>query len=102
MNKYKNIHTLYNGRLYHSKKEAQRAWELDMLLKASQIESWHAQPKFDFVLNGTKICSYFGDFKVDYRGGHSEIEDVKGVRTDVYKIKKKLMKAFYNIDIKEI
>lgn len=101
-NKYRNVKTVYNGREYHSKKEATRAYELDLLKRAGEITGWSPQPRFRFELHGVKICDYVGDFKVFYKDGREVIEDVKGVLTDVYKIKKKLMKAFYNIDILEI
>lgn len=99
--KYNNQKTIYNGRQYDSKKEAKRAWELDLLLRSGNILSWKSQPEFPIVLNGIKICSYFGDFLVEYQD-RKEVEDVKGFRTDIYKIKRKLVKAFYGIDIKEL
>jgi hypothetical protein len=100
--KYNNQKTTYNGREYHSKKEAIRAFELDLLVRARVIKSWTAQPRFDFIHNNIKICSYSGDFRVVYPNGEVQIEDVKGVRTAVYIIKRKLLKAFHGIDIKEI
>jgi len=47
-----------------------------------------------------KICSYRADF-VYVQGGKTITEDCKGFRTDVYLLKKKLMKAFYGIEILE-
>lgn len=100
--KYNNHRTNYNGRWYDSKKEAHRAYELDMLARAGYIKQWSAQPEYKFSVNGIKIGSYFGDFLVEYKDGHTEVEDVKGVKTDLYKFKKKMMLAFYKITIKEI
>lgn len=100
--KYGNKRTAYNGRFFASKREAHRAWELDMLKRAGVITSWLPQPEFKIVHNEVKICSYFADFKVFYPNGSVEYEDVKGMRTDVFILKKKLVKAFYNIEIKEI
>lgn len=101
-NKYNNQKTTYNGREYHSKKEAIRAFELDLLVKAKVVRSWKPQVPFEFTYNGIKICKYYADFVVKYVDGHTEVEDVKGVRTGTYMLKRKLMKAFYGIDIKEI
>lgn len=101
-NKYNNQKTNYNGRQYDSKKEAIRAFELDLMVKAKLVRSWQPQVPFVFVYSGIKICKYIADFSVKYQDGHVEIEDVKGVRTGVYVLKKKLMKAFYGITIKEI
>lgn len=100
--KFNNQRTHYNGRWYDSKKEAHRAYELDMLAKGGYIKQWSAQPEYKFAVNGVSIGSYFGDFLVEYKDGHTEVEDVKGVKTDLYKWKKKMMRAFYKIIIKEI
>lgn len=100
--KYGNKETDYSGRRYDSKKEAERAAELDVLQRSGVVRNWQAQPKFHFEHNGQKICTYIADFRVEYPDGRVEIEDVKGVKTGVYSIKKKLMKAFYGIEIKEL
>jgi len=101
-NKYGNKRTLYSGRTYDSKKEAERAIELDILLRAGKIKGWEAQPSFYFEHDGIKICRYNADFKVENLDGTVDIEDVKGVKTAVYRIKKKMLKAFYGIDVKEL
>lgn len=100
--KYRNKRTLYNGRLFASKKEAERAIELDLLVRSGIVKEWEAQPRFPMEHNGVKICSYVGDFRVIYPDGRIEIEDVKGMKTPMYNLKKKLVRAFYGIDIKEI
>jgi hypothetical protein len=50
------------------------------------------QPRFDCVVAGVKICSYVGDFRYR-RDGAVVVEDVKGVRTAVYRLKRKLAEA---------
>lgn len=100
--KYKNKRTFYNGRWYDSEKEARRAGELDLMLKAGVVKKWTPQVKFDFIHDDKKICAYVLDFLVEYKDGTTEYEDVKGFKTSVYKLKKKMMKTFYDIDIKEI
>lgn len=42
-----------------------------------------------------RSISYVADFKVTYKDGRVEIEDVKGVETEVFKIKRKLFEAAY-------
>lgn len=101
-NKFGAVKTEYNGYVFDSKKEAARAQELDLLIKAKEVVSVVYQPKFDCVVNGKKICTYKADFKVMYKDGHEEIEDVKGFKTPVYKLKKKLVGALFNVEIKEI
>lgn len=100
--KYRNIKTYHNGKLYDSKKEAKRAGELDLLVRAGVVKGYEDQPKFPIVHKKIKICTYVGDFLVQYPDGRAEVEDVKGVRTAIYKLKKKLVRAFYGIEIKEI
>lgn len=99
--KFKNKRTFYNGRWYDSKKESKRAFELDSLKKAGVVKEWTPQVRYKFQHNSVVIGTYVLDFLVEYSDGTIEYEDVKGYKTDVYKLKKKLMKAFYGIDIKE-
>lgn len=100
--KYGNKKTVYNGRLYDSKKEAGRAQELDILVRVGEVISWSPQPVFRIEHRGVNICKYIADFMVEYADGRIEYEDVKGFRTAIYRLKKKLVKAFYSVDIKEI
>lgn len=100
--KYRNEKTEYNGVLYDSKKEAKYAQDLDLLVKGKQVEKWERQTPFTCVVNKKKICTYYADFKVWYTNGTIEVIDVKGVKTDVYKIKKKLVEALFNIKIIEV
>lgn len=53
-------------------------------------------------MNGKKICKYIADFRVTYADGRIEVVDVKGVRTGVYRLKKKLVEAQYGIIIIEV
>jgi hypothetical protein len=52
------------------------------------------------AVNGIAICRYRADF-VYVESGKRIVEDTKGMRTDVYKLKKKMMLAILGIDIKE-
>ena len=58
-------------------------------------------PKFPIEVCGKKICTYIADFMY-HENGNKIIEDVKGVKTSVYRIKKKLTEAIYDITIKEV
>jgi len=99
--KYGAIKTDFAGRTFDSKKEAARAQELELLKKAGEVTDIEYQPAFDCVVNGKKICKYIADFRVTYKDGHVEIEDVKGMRTSVYKLKKKLVEALHDVTIIE-
>lgn len=105
-NKYGNIKTIYNGQRYDSKKEASYAQLLDTLKRAKnrkdRVYSYETQIPFQITLNGHNICKYIADFRVNYEDGREEIVDVKGKKTDIYKLKKKLVEAQYGIEIIEV
>ncbi len=104
--KYKNVRSEYNGRVFASKREAETAGQLDLMRRASdpkqRVAHVEYQHKMPLVVNGEKIATYIADFRVTFADNHEEIWDAKGMRTDVYKIKAKLVKALYGIDIVEI
>lgn len=60
------------------------------------------QVDYKLAVNGIHICVYRADFVLTYKDGRKVVEDVKGVRTEAYKLKKSLMKAVHGIDIVEI
>lgn len=101
-NKYGAIKTTVDGIKFDSKKEARRYLQLKLMARAGEILYLELQPKFDLMVNGTKCGFYKADFKyIDTRTGKEVVEDVKGMKTPVYNLKKKLVKAIYNIDIFE-
>lgn len=118
-NKYKNHKATANGITFDSKKEARRYTELLLLQQGGFISDLRRQVKFVLIpaqrepdTIGTrggvkhgkvieKECSYYADF-VYMQNGERIVEDVKGIKTDVYKIKKKLMLFVHGIRIKEI
>jgi hypothetical protein len=99
-NKYGAVKTELDGYIFDSKAEAARYRALILLEKAGQIECLIVHPVFPFIHDGKTICKYEADFSY-YEDERRIIEDVKGVKTAVYKLKKKMMKIFYNIDILE-
>ncbi len=105
-NKYHNKKTEFNGRVYDSKKEAMHAATLEMqrLAVDPKIKVVGVQPQVRFPLEvkGKKIGVYIADFVVAFSDGHSEIQDVKGVRTTIYKWKKKHFEVQYGEKIIEI
>lgn len=103
--KYGNIKTEYNGIVFDSKKEANFCKELDVLKNAKdpkeKVLSYDLQVKYPIYINDKKICDYIADFVVRYGDHRVEVIDVKGVKTDVYKLKKKMIEAYYNFKIVE-
>lgn len=109
-NKYKNKKVIVNDKVFDSKKEAKRYCELIKLEQAGLIKDLETQKKFllldGFRKNGKtyKQISYYADFVYfDVYSKKTIVEDVKGVKTEVYKIKKKLFEFVYkDLTIKEI
>jgi len=99
--KYGNIRTVVDGIKFASKAEASRYVLLREHQRQGEISDLEMQPKFPISLKNKPICSYFADFRY-VRNGVTVIEDVKGVKTPIYRLKKKLTEAKYGIKITEI
>jgi hypothetical protein len=93
--KYHNKSSVYDGYYYASKLEAGHAQNLDILKKAGKVKKWERQIPIDLMANGVKICRYYCDFKVWWKDGRVTLEETKGIETDVYRIKRKLLEALY-------
>ena len=62
----------------------------------------HAQHPLDLrVQGGAIVGKYYADFKYT-KDGKQVYEDSKGVRTAIYRLKKKIVEAVYNIKIVEV
>lgn len=84
---------------FDSKREAKRYCDLVLMQKAKLIRNLMCQQSFELI-KGVKYIADFTYFD-DTKGGKFIVEDVKGYKTEVYKIKKKLMKHIHNIEILE-
>lgn len=109
MNKYKNKKVIYDGITFDSIKEKNRYIELKLLERAGLIKDLKLQYEFElqpaFILYNKKIrkISYIADFYYfDNKLNDYVVEDTKGMRTDVYKIKKKMFEFKYKREIHEI
>lgn len=103
--KYGNKPTTINGIRFASKKEAHRYIILMEDLRLGRITQLETQPEYKIWtvrFDGTEVAvgKYIADFRYK-RGGVEITEDVKGVKTPVYKLKKKLIEARYGIRILE-
>lgn len=106
--KYGAKKTVIDGITFASKKEAKRYGELQLLLKAGEISDLVLQPRFllqeKFTVRAEKIraIEYVGDFQY-ICDGNTIVEDVKGMVTEVFKLKSKLFKYRYkDIVLKEV
>lgn len=103
MNKYGAKKVQADGHTFDSKAEHRRYCELMTLVNAGEIEALELQPRYELVVCGVKIGRYTGDFRyLDRRTGEQIVEDVKGVKTRDYVLRRKLMKAIHGIDVVEI
>lgn len=102
-NKYGNIKTVTSDGIKHdSIKEANRWCDLLLLQRAGVIHDLQRQVKFELIpkQEGERPVYYIADF-VYIENGRRVVEDAKGCRTEVYKLKKKMMLYFHGIRIKE-
>jgi Protein of unknown function (DUF1064) len=110
--KYGAIKTVVDGITFDSKREAVRYVELKILEKTGDVIDLRCQTPFRIEVNGKEIARYYADFTYKERIDRPlegvpyhysfVAEDAKGVRTAVYKLKKKLVEAQYGIVIREI
>lgn len=107
--KYKAIKCEYDGVKFDSKREMNRYIDLKLLEQAGRIENlqlqviYELQPAFEFLGNKIRAINYVADFVYfDKRINETVVEDVKGMKTPVYKLKKKMFEYKYKMEIKEI
>lgn len=101
VSKYRNVRT--NG--FASKREADKAAELTLWQKAGAIADLEFQVKYELIpkQEGESALSYIADFRFrDLKDGKIHVLDSKGMRTDVYRIKRKLMLFRHGISIEEV
>ena len=78
-----------------------RSWIRCGLPRHGEITKLALQPRFPVEIEGVPICTYVADFQY-LKDGELIVEDVKGMRTQVYKLKKKMVEALYDFQITEI
>lgn len=109
-NKYNAKRTTVDGETFDSKHEAYRWIELRYMERAGLITDLHRQVPFELIPaqkeDGKVVeraVKYIADF-VYTQNGKTVVEDAKSpaTRTEVYKIKKKLMLFKHKIIIKEV
>lgn len=100
--KYKNTKVEIDGIKFDSKAEGKRYQELKIYENQGLIRNLQLQPKFilqdKFKKNGKTFrkIEYVADFMYEETGsGEIIVEDVKGIKTDVFKIKMKMFEYIY-------
>ena len=107
MNKYGARKTQVNGIMFDSMAEARRYGQLLILQKAGHVSGLTLQVPFiladSVILDGRKkpALRYIADFVYcDIKLGQIVVEDVKGVRTPLFRVKQHLMKSVHGIDVR--
>ena len=100
--KYGNTITTIDDIKFDSKKEADFYLVLKLKKDQCEIVELKLQEPFPIVINDKKICTYYADFVTYDKEGVRVIYDVKGVLTPMYRLKKKLVEATYNVNIVEV
>lgn len=100
--KYNASKVMIDGHRFDSQREAKRYEELKQREAAGKIAQLELQPRFElqpaFRYRGEAVrkIEYVADFRyLDYERGGLVVEDVKGMKTDVYRLKRKLFLAKY-------
>lgn len=109
MSKYNSRKVMIDNIKFDSRLEANYYNRLKLLQKTREIKSFELQPVFilqDAYKRGkreVRPITYIADFLVIYPDGRQEIIDCKGMKTEVYKIKKKLFEYKYpDLEIIEV
>ncbi len=97
MSKYRSKKVEIDGHIFDSKKEANRYLVLKKMEEDGELKYLHLQPTFVLqkpfrhaTCGKQRAITYIADFEYMLMNGDIVVEDVKGYKTEVYKIKKKL------------
>jgi hypothetical protein len=103
-NKFSARRVEVDGVVFDSKREARRYRQLQLLERAGEIRELARQVAFVIHAHGGQVVGrYVADFAyTSVATGARAIEDAKGMRTPVYKLKKRLVEAEYGIEIVEV
>ena len=116
--KYRNSPTIVDDIRFASKKEARRYSDLKLLERAGEIRHLELQPRFNFMFANGKMLragrmgkprAYVADFAYQEKDNKSHgrtiwrdvVEDVKGMRTELYKWKRDMMRDLNGIAVRE-
>lgn len=103
MSKYHNVPTVVGNIRFDSKREAN--WYLGLLAmeQKGEVATIILQPRYPIIVNGIRVADYHADFAfTETETGRIRVVDVKGFRTRMYRLKKKLVEALYSVVIEEV
>lgn len=109
MTKYHSRKVTLDGIEFDSHREARRYRDLSLLQRAGEISDLRTQVKYTLVpaqkkpSGGTeRAVTYTADFVYRDKAGREIVEDAKGVRTQQYIIRRKLMLFVHGIEVREV
>ena len=106
--KYRNKKVSAQGKNFDSIKERDRFFFLQDCQRRGVIRNLRCQVRFSIDVEGEHICDYIADFVYESVWNSvltvTVVEDVKSkaTKTDVYRLKNKLMKAVHGVEIREV
>jgi hypothetical protein len=103
-NKYGGMPVEFNGRLYPSVREARVAQKLQLWEHCGEIHDLAYQVRIVLVDGraGIRSITYWADFTYYDAENLYHVIDAKGMKTDIYKLKKALAFLLHNITIEEM
>ena len=101
-NKYKNTIVYEDNFCFRSKKERDFYLQLKALKKANKIKILKLQVAYKIPPDSRQFKRYLLDFYVKFDDDSEHFYDVKGFKTELYKLKKLLVEHFYKIKIEEV
>lgn len=109
MTKYHSRKVTVNGVEFDSHREARRYQDLQMLQRAGEISDLRTQVKYTLIPAQKKpsggverACTYTADFVYRDKSGREIVEDAKGVKTQQYIIRRKLLLYVHGIEVREV
>lgn len=103
--RYKGIPTqTADGQKFRSHVEAHYYNRCLILQKTGEIVLIEREVRYELVVNGVFVCTYFLDFRITYKDDRVEHVDTKSeaTLTPIYRIKKQLMLACHGIELIEV
>lgn len=94
-NKYNSAKTVIKGQNFDSKFEGKVGTDLEYRRMSGEKFTIQKQVRFPLVVNGRKIADYVADFVLYHSDGRKEIWEAKGMRTEKFNLKWKLVEALY-------
>lgn len=109
MSKYRSRKVVIDGLTFDSTKEGNRYRVLKQMEGAGLIQGLQTQVRYELIpsqkrkgMKAERAVHYIADFVYKDSNGDMVVEDVKGMKTKEYILKRKMMLYLQGIQIKEV